>query len=289
MDLGIGLPNPVPGAPGPLFVDWARRAEERGFTGLATIDRIVYPSYDSLATLAAAAGATSRIRLTTNILLAPAYSPVVLAKQAASIDAISGGRLTLGLGVGTRADDYAVTGRDFHRRGRDFDAGLDVMHRVWRGEAVGGGEVALCPTPTHDQRVPILVGGNGDHAIRRAIQWGAGWTAGGSSAAQAGPFVEQLRAAWHDAGRDGEPRIAALAYFSLGDEAEAPSREYLNHYYTTASGPELGAAIAGSALRSPQAIRDAVKGFADVGFTELYLDPTVASLEQLDRLADVLF
>ena len=76
MDLGIGLPNPVPGTPGPLLVDWARRAEERGFAGLATIDRIVYPSYDSLATLAAAAGATSRIRLLTNILLAPAYPPV---------------------------------------------------------------------------------------------------------------------------------------------------------------------------------------------------------------------
>jgi len=287
MDIGVGLPNPVRGAPGPLLVDWARHAEERGFTGLATIDRIVYPSYDSLATLAAAAGATSRIRLTTNILLAPAYPPVWLAKAAASIDQLSGGRLTLGLGVGTREDDYVAVERDFHHRGRDFDAGLDVMHRAWRGEPVGEGKLPVGPTPTNDQRVPILIGGNGDHAVRRLLKWGAGWTAGGASASQSGPFVEQLRGAWHDAGRDGEPRFAALAYFSLGDEAEAPSREYLNHYYTTAAGPELGAAIAGSALRTPQAIRDAVKGFADVGFTELYLDPTVASLEQLDRLADV--
>jgi alkanesulfonate monooxygenase SsuD/methylene tetrahydromethanopterin reductase-like flavin-dependent oxidoreductase (luciferase family) len=286
MDLGIGLPNPVPGTPGPLLVDWARRAEERGFTGLATIDRIVFPGYDSLTTLAAAAGATSRIRLTTNILLAPAYPPVWLAKAAASIDQLSGGRLTLGLGVGTREDDYVAVERDFHHRGRDFDAELDIMHRAWRGEPVGEGTLPVCPTPTNDQRVPILVGGNGDHAVRRMLSWGVGWTAGGSGATQAGPFLEQLRAAWREAGKAGEPRFAALAYFSLGDEADAPSREYLRHYYGSAGGPEAGEAVAGSALRSPQAIREASKGFEDAGFTELYLDPTVASLEQIDRLAD---
>src|SRR5215471_19984929 len=131
MEIGIGLPNTIPGTPGRRLVDWARSAEERGFSGLATLDRIVYPNYDSLTALAAVAGATSRIRMLTNILLTPVYTPVILAKAAASIDQISGGRFTLGLGVGGRPDDFAVTGRDFHARGRDFDAALDVLHRVW--------------------------------------------------------------------------------------------------------------------------------------------------------------
>jgi len=285
MQIGIGLPNTVPSAPGTLLVDWARRAEERGFTGLATIDRIVYPSYDSLTTLAAVAGATTRIGLLTNILLAPAYPPVLLAKAAASIDQLSGGRLTLGMSVGSGADDYAATGRDFHRRGQAFDETLDLLHRAWRGEPVGGGTLPVGPVPTNDQRVPILIGGNGDYAIRRVVTWGAGWTAGGSGAAQAGPFLDRVRAAWHDSDRTGEPRLAALQYYSFGDEDA--SREYLRHYYTTKAGPELGEMIANSALRTPQAIRDAVRQFEDAGFTELYLDPTVASLDQIDRLADV--
>ncbi|HEY3717227.1 MAG TPA: LLM class flavin-dependent oxidoreductase [Jatrophihabitantaceae bacterium] len=287
MQLGIGLPNVIPGTPGPLLVDWARQAEERGFAGLATIDRIVYPSYDSLTTLAAVAGATTRIGLLTNILLAPAYQPVLLAKVAASIDQLSGARLTLGLGVGTRPDDYAAVERDFHRRGRDFDEALDVLHRAWRGERVGDGALPVGPTPTNDQRVPILIGGNGDHALKRLRTYGDGWTAGGAAPAQAAPFVEQVRATWSDAGRPGSPRIAALNYFSLGEEAETDSRAYLRHYYGTAAGPELGEAVANSALRTPQAIRDTVRQFEDAGFTEVYLDPTVASLEQIDRLADV--
>src|SRR6185312_3161027 len=133
MKIGIGIPNAVPGTSGRLLLDWARRAEERGLSGLTTLDRVIYPSYDSLAVLAAVAGATSRIELMTNILLAPVYPPVLLAKSTASIDQLSGGRLTLGLAPGGRPDDYAAVGRDFHTRGRDFDHALDVLHRAWAG------------------------------------------------------------------------------------------------------------------------------------------------------------
>ncbi len=106
------------------------------------------------AALAAVAGATSSIGLMTNVLLAPLHAPVQLAKNAASVDQLSGGRLTLGLAAGGRPDDYAAVGRDFHTRGRDFDASLDVLHRAWRGEPVGGGDNPVCPTPVHDRRVP---------------------------------------------------------------------------------------------------------------------------------------
>src|SRR2546427_8849371 len=143
MDIGIGLPNPVPGTPGRALVEWARRAEERGFSGLATIDRIAYPSYESLITLAAAAAVTERIGLVTNVLLGPTRNPVLLAKEAASVDQLSGGRLTLGLAVGGRPDDYAAAEQDFRTRGRRFDRELELMHRVWKGEAVGEGARAV--------------------------------------------------------------------------------------------------------------------------------------------------
>src|SRR5438093_126410 len=130
MQIGIGLPNPIPGTTGETLIRWARRAEEAGFASLATIDRIVYPSYESLITLAAAAAVTERIGVMTNVLLGPTRNPVLLAKEAASVDQLSGGRLTLGLGVGAREDDFEVTGLRFEDRGKRFDRALELMHRV---------------------------------------------------------------------------------------------------------------------------------------------------------------
>jgi alkanesulfonate monooxygenase SsuD/methylene tetrahydromethanopterin reductase-like flavin-dependent oxidoreductase (luciferase family) len=284
MKIGIGLPNPVPGTPGTRLVEWARRAEERGFAALSTLDRVVYPSYDSLATLAAAAGATSRIGLATNILIAPVYPPVLLAKATASVDQLSGGRLTLGLAPGGRPDDYAAVGRDLHTRGRDFDAGLDLLHRAWRGEPVAGGDKAVGPVPVNGARIPILFGGTSDQAIRRVVTWGDGWAAGGGSPDLAAPFIERVRAAWKEAGRQGEPRFAALAYYSIGDDATADSEAYLRDYYGFLGG--YAEQIAAGALRGAATIRAAVERYEQVGVTELYLDPTVARLDQVDRLAD---
>jgi alkanesulfonate monooxygenase SsuD/methylene tetrahydromethanopterin reductase-like flavin-dependent oxidoreductase (luciferase family) len=284
MKIGIGLPNPVPGTPGSVILEYARRAEQFGFSGVATIDRLVFPSYDTLATLAAAAAVTSRIQLVSNILLAPLYPPALLAKSAASIDQLSGGRLTLGVAPGGRADDFTVVGRDPKRRGKEMDEGLDLMHRAWRGEPFGDGE-PICPTPTNGERVPMLFGGSSDPTIRRVVTWGDGWTSGGGDPAMVAQFAPRVRAEWEKAGRSGEPRVAALTYFSLGDDVVDESKAYLRRYYAFL-GPYTDQ-IAEGALRTPAAIKDAVAAFADAGCTELYLDPTSASPDQVDRLAEV--
>src|SRR5437879_1717192 len=126
MKIGLGLPNADKSlADGRLMVDIAHRADVLGFSTLATIGRVAYPNYEELVTLAAAAGATERIGLFTDILLAATRESVLLAKQAASLDQVSGGRFVLGIGVGGRPDDFAVTGTDFHTRGRRLDAALD--------------------------------------------------------------------------------------------------------------------------------------------------------------------
>src|ERR687884_906359 len=122
MDVGIGLPNSVRGVDRPGIVEWSRRAEQAGFSTLGTIDRLVYPNYESLVALAAAAAVTERVRLVTDILIAPLRSnTALLAKQAATVDALSGGRLMLGLAPGGRQDDFEVSGVDFRKRGRIFE------------------------------------------------------------------------------------------------------------------------------------------------------------------------
>jgi alkanesulfonate monooxygenase SsuD/methylene tetrahydromethanopterin reductase-like flavin-dependent oxidoreductase (luciferase family) len=281
MRIGIGLPNTLT-VPGPTVVDWARKAEERGFQSLATIDRIVYPSYDSLTTLAVAAGATSRVTLFSNILLGPVYPPVWLAKATASLDALSGGRLLLGLGVGGRPDDFAAMDRPFEQRGKLMDGTLDLLHRAWAGEEITGDDVAVGPAPARGNRVPVLMGGTSDAAIRRTVQQAEGWTAGGGGPELAAPVIEKVREAWRAAGRDGEPRFGALVYFGLGDEAE--SRASLLSYYGFLG--EWAERIASSAIRTAADARAVARRYADIGVTDLAFDPTIAALDEIDRLAD---
>jgi alkanesulfonate monooxygenase SsuD/methylene tetrahydromethanopterin reductase-like flavin-dependent oxidoreductase (luciferase family) len=281
MEIGIGLPNPVPGTLGSRMIEWARRAEELGFAALATLDRIAYPSYDSMAALAAAAAVTDRIELVTNILLGPTRNPVLLAKEAASLDRLSGGRFTLGVAVGSRPDDYEATGQDFRTRGDRWDRDLEIMHRVWAGEPVAGASRPVGPRPTRPEGVPLLIGGMSDRSIARTIKWGIGWTVGGAPPERGGPFAERVRKAWAEAGREGKPRIVGLTYFGLAQDALDRATKYLGDYYG-----EFGAQIAQYIPKDPRALKDAVKKFEDFGFDLLFLDPTSGDLEEIGRAAD---
>lgn len=279
MDIGIGLPNAVPRTPGRMLVEWARRAEALGFSSVATIGRVAYPSYDTIAALAAAAAVTERIALVSNILLIPTHDPVMLAKAAASVDQISGGRFILGIGVGTRDDDYQAAGVPFEERGRRADRNLGIMHRAWAGEPVEGARKAVAPTPVHGA-VPVIVGGRSEAAIRRAVRWGIGWTAGGSDPDQTGPFAEKVRRAWREAGREGEPKIMALVYYALGG-ADEEGLANLTDYYG-----EFGPRIAEHMPTTPEEARAAAARFEAAGVDELVFDPTVADLRQVELLAE---
>ncbi|MEV0716704.1 LLM class flavin-dependent oxidoreductase [Asanoa sp. NPDC050611] len=276
MRIGIGLPNTIPGVPGSTLVEWARRAEEHGFAGLSTIDRIAYPNHDSLTALAAAAAVTSRIELFTTI-LGPAYPPALLAKVAATVDQISRARLTLGLAPGNRPDNVAATDLDFAQQGQEFDALLAQLHQIWRGEPEH--------SPASGRALPVMIDGAGEPALRRLVAWGAGGTLGGASPEQAIDYVARVRTAWQEAGREGKPRIAVLAHYALGPGAALHSLAHLQDFYAFLG--EYADSIAAGALRTPEAIRDAVKSFAAAGVTELYLNPTVPTVDQVDRLAEV--
>src|SRR6476469_11099076 len=138
MEIGIGLPSTIASATGADILTWAREADAAGFSTLGTIDRLVYGNHETIPTLAAAAAVTDRIGLTTAILIAPFRgNGTLLAKQLATVDSFAGGRLTLGIAVGGRDDDYTATDTDFHRPGAILDARLAEMRAGGSGASRG--------------------------------------------------------------------------------------------------------------------------------------------------------
>ena len=284
MQIGIGLPATIPDVRGDVILDWARRADAGPFSSLGIIDRLVYTNYEPLVTLAAAAGATRRIRLMPTILIAPLRNTGVLAKQAASLDALSGGRLTLGLAVGGREDDFRFAQVPVHERGRRFDEQLDTMYRVWSGQEVDGlGSVG--PAPARKGGPEVLLGGYSEAAMRRIGRWGDGFIAGGGGPEQAQQQYAQAQAAWTAAGKSGTPRFVAGMYYALGPDAAERGGRYLRDYYAF-MGP-MAETIAGSIPTSLDALRGAIDAFAAADVDELVLWPGTPDLDQIDRLADL--
>jgi probable F420-dependent oxidoreductase len=137
---------------------------------------------DPMLALTYAAAVTTRIGLATGVLLLPEHNPVVTAKQAATLDVLSGGRLTLGVGIGWSADEFAALGVPFARRARRTAEYVAAMRAVWRddvasfdGKFVGFNAIRVNPKPARDRRIPIVLGGNSDAALRRVAAWGDGW------------------------------------------------------------------------------------------------------------------
>ncbi|MBA3867007.1 MAG: LLM class flavin-dependent oxidoreductase [Solirubrobacterales bacterium] len=277
MDVSIGLPNTVPGTSGEQLVEWAKRAEGRGFTSLGTIDRLVYQNFEPLTALTAAAAVTERIGLVTNVLLGPLRAnAAVLAKQALSVHALSGERLTLGIGLGGRDDDFEFAGIPLGHRGEELDAMLARMKEAWASEEMG---------PRTDSPPTLVVGGAVDASFERAAKFGDGWIAGGASSEEFAGMAAKARDAWATAGRDGEPRLMGLAYFSLGDDAEADANGYLTDYYAWL-GAEVAGYIAGSAAKDGETVKGYLAGFERAGCDELILCPCASDPGQVDLLAD---
>lgn len=277
MKIAIGLPNAVPGTTGEQLTEWARRAEARGFSSLGTIDRIAYPNIEPLTALAAAAAVTERIGLATTVLLGPLReNPVALAKQVASVHAISGHRMTLGIGLGGRDDDYELAGVETGTRGKDLDAMLERVWEVWKGEEMGP------DTASHPR---VLVGGSVEASFKRAARFGDGWIAAGVPAEQFARWRPDFEAAWSGAGRSEPPQNAALAYFSLGEKAEEDARAYLADYYAWL-GEDIANFIVASAAKDNEAVKQVLAAFEDAGCQELFLFPSSSDPQQVDLLAD---
>jgi alkanesulfonate monooxygenase SsuD/methylene tetrahydromethanopterin reductase-like flavin-dependent oxidoreductase (luciferase family) len=279
MDVGIGLPNTLRGATGALMLEWARRADAGPFASLGVFDRLRYDSYDPLIALAAAAGATARIRLATMIITGPLRNDALLAKEVASLDALAGGRLTLGVALGARREDYDAAGVAYATRGRRLSEQLAALRLAWEDEAIG-------PHPAQPGGPPVLVGGLNDSAYARAARYADGYVHGGGPPRAFAAAAARARAAWADSERPGRPLLWAQGYYALGDEEAEAGRAYMLDYYAF-TGP-FAERIAAGLLTTPQAVVQFVRGYAEAGCDHLVLFPAVARIEQLDRLAEII-
>jgi len=282
MKIGIGLPTQIRDMDAAIIPPWASRAEEAGFSTLASIGRIAYPGVMDTVALAGAAAATSRIGLSSNVMLATVWPAALLAKELAGIDAMSRGRLIVGLGIGgDRPDDFLADGHPPRHLGRRMDSDLETYHHLWRSEPVGGGVNAAVPTGTRP--IPLLFGGMAPRSFQRMATWGEGYVAGSLPAPAIEPMFEAARRAWRDAGRRSSPRLVAIAYFALGDAERG--RSSIRDYYV-ALGDRAADAMAQRVNTTAGEIRKAVASFEAIGADEVILHPGLADPDEVSRLAD---
>ena len=286
MDIGIGLPSTIPWARGEQIVEWARAAEDHGFSSLGVIDRLVYGNTEPLVTLGAAAAVTERIRLMTSILLVPwRVNAALLAKQAATVNHLSGGRLVLGMAVGGYRDDYDASGVPFRERGRRFDEMLEEMTHIWASQSTAEGGGAIGPAAGVD-RSRIIFGGHSSRAYARVATWGAGWIGGSRGVDAFRQGADGVERAWTEHGRRGLPRLMALPYFCLGPDARATAVVFLTDHYAV-EGSAASTVISG-ALTDRSAVREAIAAYDAAGCHELILFPCSPDPEQVRLLADAL-
>ncbi|HEX6484306.1 MAG TPA: LLM class flavin-dependent oxidoreductase [Ktedonobacteraceae bacterium] len=286
MQIGIGLPGTMPGVTGEFILDWAKLAEVGPFSSLGVLDRLVYPNYEPIITLAAVSGVTQRVRLMTTVLIGPLRNTAILAKQAASIDALCNGRLTLGLGVGGREDDFLAAQVPFHERGKRFDEQLATMTRIWSGQPLSDRVGAIGPSPVQQGGPELLIGGNSPQAIKRIGRWGNGYISGGGGPGAARQGYSAAEQAWKEAGRPGKPRFVGATYYGLGPGAAERAAQYIHHYYSFL-GP-IADRLASSIPSTPDAVKGAIQAFSDVGVDELIFWPTIPDLNQVELLAELI-
>lgn len=287
MKVGVGLPFRMPTDSWAYIEQVARKADEGPFSSFSALDRLAYDNYEAMIELAAVAAVTKRIGLVTAVLLAPLRNAGVLAKQAATVDAISNGRLTLGLAVGGRADDAVVAPAEFHNRGRRFEEQLVLMKRIWAGETLEGAERPVGPAPAQPGGPPILIGGTSTRAMARIGKFADGYVMGGRAleAEWAKDVMTQVEDSWAAAGRAGRPRVIVTLPCALGPGAEDAVAGALADYYG-------GRETAGAArLTRPQptsaeTIRNAIQMHEELGTDEIIFRPVTPDLDQVDRLAD---
>jgi alkanesulfonate monooxygenase SsuD/methylene tetrahydromethanopterin reductase-like flavin-dependent oxidoreductase (luciferase family) len=283
--LGLGLPNTIAHETDRrLMLAWARLADEAGFHVLGTIDKPNYDSWDPLTTLAGVAGVTERIGLATTILLLPPRNEVLVAKQAAVVDQLSGGRLTLGVAQGGREDDFELFGARFEDRSERFERQVARMREIWRTARESDRDHGVVgPAPVQEPGPPIWAGATQPKAVERAARVADGFlfgTAGSEAMKQFAPGVREAFAA------QGKPDavVAGLAYVGVGDDPQKALDEAAHHVlrYYGQLWTEPGNLIHhGPAPRIAHEVA-AYAGAVDV----LILFPQIPRLDQVEQLAE---
>jgi alkanesulfonate monooxygenase SsuD/methylene tetrahydromethanopterin reductase-like flavin-dependent oxidoreductase (luciferase family) len=286
MRIALGLPSRVAAATGELMLEWITRAERGPFSSLVVTDRVVSRVLEPLSVLAMAAGATKRIGLMTSVVIGPTRETTLLARQAATIDVLSNGRLTLGVGIGVRKSDYLATGENFHRRGRRSEEQYALLRRLWAGDAMSNDVGAIGPASPRSGGPQLLIGGYVSAIATRIGKWGDGYMAPGGGEPQAMQKMwRDIVEAWKENHRRGQPRWVGASYFALGPNAVEQATGYINANY--GYNPDLAARRLSSLPTSPAALEESIKRQADMGVDEFILRPCAEEIDQMERLAEV--
>ena len=275
MDIGIGLPNQVRNVTASVIPRWAADAERAGFATLATTGRYAYPGVMDTVALAAAAGATTTIKLLTAVLLAPTWPAALLAKEIAGIDGVSGGRLTLGVGVGSREEEFVAPGLGLAGRGKRLESDLDTFRDSW--SAAGPNPVV----PVGTRQVPVLIGGYSARTMARMVRWGDGYIGGALPVSMTAPAFAAAKRAWREAGRPGKPKLVVLAYFSLADTEVGLSN--VRHFYQVAP-DHIASSVVVCTSRST--VRELIDQYTQLDVDEVVFIPGTDNLDEISRLAD---
>lgn len=298
MDVGMTLPVMEPdlwsSGPGPETLEtWARATDVGPYSSVCFGERMAFDNPDALTLLGAVAAWTSRVRVVTTVVVPQLHAPVPLAKALATGDRLSGGRLTVGLGVGGRDEDYRAAGADLATRTMAGMAErVATMRRVWAGERVVDAVRPVGPQPIQPGGPELLVGTLGPRTIRSAAAWADG-LAGMSldlDLAEVDRVFTLTRDAWTEAGRPA-PRLTTSFWFALGepDAARAQVHRHLRHYmnWIPAEYVDALAATAGFAGTDAE-LRATLQRVADLGADEMQLIPTSSDPAQVERVAAIL-
>jgi alkanesulfonate monooxygenase SsuD/methylene tetrahydromethanopterin reductase-like flavin-dependent oxidoreductase (luciferase family) len=292
MDITMALPTITPHGRKEALA-WYRKIDEGPWHGLATFDRLACPHGWSLVPeLAAAAAMTERVRLWTAVAVPALRDAVLFAKDIATIDVLSEGRVTLGVGIGAYDEDYLAVGREVHLKHQRMDSQIAAMRETWSQKPPVDGYSAVGPRPLQPGGVPLVAGVHGPKAIARAARWASGVMDGHSSLVFDPEDLNAQRAlvfqAWKDAGRTELPQFSACVFFAVGPNAR-------EHYLKQASefvGPEHGEEIRSAIARSPNpgadGLRNIFSGARAVGLDNLILAPLTADPAEIDRARDAL-
>lgn len=287
MKIGVCMPYMVRDNDRERILTWARKIDAGPFDSLSCGERITGHTYEMQSILCAAAAVTERVRIMPSLYVLPMRSAVLTAKEVATLDAISDGRVAITVGVGGREKDYQAVGAPFTQRHQRLDDQVAEMKRVWRAEPIFEGADEVGPTSPQGANIPVYAGAMGPKAIARAAVWADGIYGASMMGDREGhqAIFDMAKQAWAAQGRREKPYLIGSFWCSLSPDAEQDLKSYIYDYMKYV-GDDVGKAMAGMATRhSPDAIREAIENVRAAGADELLICPATAHYDEVDRLA----
>jgi len=290
MKIGLCFPYTQEDLSRDTMLEWFRRVDEGPFSTLSCGERMVGSSVDLMATLAAAAAVTTRVRIAPTLYVLPMHPAIKVAKHAATLDLISNGRVWITVGVGGRVDDYRCMEKEPVRRYARMDEQVAEIRRIWAGELPFEGTEAVGPRPVQPGGPPILAGSMGPKSIARAAKWADGvysWSGNGVGV-EMKRQCELVTAAWEAEKRDTPPKRVGGFWYSLAPNADEKLKAYV-YKYIKVLGEAPAKGMASIVDRSsPDAVRASLDAYEELGFEECWLNSATAELAEIDQLLEVM-